>query len=285
MYNTLSNKKEKFQPRKNKVVKMFVCGPTVYDSAHLGHARTYLVYDVLIKYLKTLGFKTTFIINITDIDDKVLEKAELEGIPFKDLAENYTQEFIECLKLLKITSIDSLHKASEYLNEIESQIEYLIKNGNAYDVKGNIFFDITTFPSYGKLSNQTRFEFMLRRLNPDPDKRDQRDFILWRKWISKQISFQSKFGLGRPGWHIEDTAISTSVLGGGYDIHGGGIDIIFPHHESEIALGESFTGQHPFVKYWIHTGLLFINGEKMSKSLRNIITCKDALKEWNPDVL
>lgn len=264
---------------------MFVCGPTVYDSVHLGHARTYLVYDVLIKYLKTLGYKTNYIVNITDIDDKVFEKAELKGISFEDLAESYTQEFIECLKSLNITSIDSLHKASKYINEIENQIEYLIKNGNAYNVKGNIFFDITTFPSYGILSKQTPFEFILRRLNLDPDKRDQRDFILWRKWISKQISFQSKFGFGRPGWHIEDTAISISVLGGGYDIHGGGIDIIFPHHESEIALGESFTGQHPFVKYWVHTGLLFINGEKMSKSLGNIITLKAALKKWEPDVL
>lgn len=264
---------------------MFVCGPTVYDSAHLGHARTYLAYDVLIKYLKMLGFKTTFIVNITDIDDKVFEKSELEGIPYEDLAEHYTQEFIECLKSLKITSIDTFHKASKYLKEIEEQIEFLIKNGYAYNVKGNIFFDITTFPNYGLLSNQDPFEIMLRRLNLDPTKRDQRDFVLWRKWISKQTSFQSKFGLGRPGWHIEDTAISVSVLGGGYDIHGGGIDLIFPHHESEIAQGESFTGQKPFVKYWIHTGLLFINGEKMSKSLGNIINLKDALNKWNPEVL
>jgi len=264
---------------------MFVCGPTVYDSVHLGHARTYLVYDVLIKYLKTMGFNTTFIVNITDIDDKVFEKAELEGVNFEDLAEKYTQEFIKCLALLKINSIDSLHKASIYLNEIEIQIDYLVKNGYAYNVKGNIFFDIDTFPSYGILSKQTPFEIMLRRLNPDPNKRDQRDFVLWRNWVSKYPSFQSKFGVGRPGWHIEDTAISVSVLGGGYDIHGGGIDLIFPHHEAEIAQGESFTDQHPFVKYWIHTGLLFINGEKMSKSLGNVITLKDALNQWKPDVL
>ena len=231
------------------------------------------------------GFVTILIVNITDLDDKVFEKAEMEGIDFEDLAERYTQEFITSLERLKINSINSFHKASNYLNEIEYQIDHLIKNGHAYQVDGDIFFDVSSFPDYGLLSNQTPYELMLRRLNPDPKKRDQRDFLLWRSGIGKPQYFKSKFGIGQPGWHIEDTAISLSVFRGGYDIHGGAVDLIFPHHEAEIAQGESFISQHPFVKYWIHTGLLLLEGEKMSKSLGNIISLKDALDQWDPDVL
>jgi cysteinyl-tRNA synthetase len=152
-------------------------------------------------------------------------------------------------------------------------------------VDGDIFFDVSSFPDYGLLSNQTPYELMLRRLNPDPKKRDQRDFLLWRSGIGKPQYFKSKFGIGQPGWHIEDTAISLSVFRGGYDIHGGAVDLVFPHHEAEIAQGESFISHHPFVKYWIHTGLLFLEGEKMSKSLGNTISLKDALDQWDPDVL
>ncbi|MDP7657788.1 MAG: cysteine--tRNA ligase [Nitrososphaerales archaeon] len=285
LYNTLSGENEEFQSREDGVVKIFVCGPTVYDSTHLGHARTYLVYDVLVRYLKMKGFVTIFIVNITDLDDKVFEKAEMEGINFEDLAERYTQEFITSLERFRINSINAFHKASNYLNEIEYQIDHLIKNGHAYQVDGDIFFDVSSFPDYGLLSNQTPCELMLRRLNPDPKKRDQRDFLLWRSGIGKPQYFKSKFGIGQPGWHIEDTAISLSVFRGGYDIHGGAVDLIFPHHEAEIAQGESFISQHPFVKYWIHTGLLLLEGEKMSKSLGNIISLKDALDQWDPDVL
>jgi len=231
------------------------------------------------------GFVTNLIVNITDLDDKIFEKAEMEGIDFEDLAERYTQEFITSLERLKINSINAFHKASDYLNEIEYQIDHLIKNGHAYQVDGDIFFDVSSFPDYGLLSNQTPYELMLRRLNPDPKKRDQRDFLLWRSGIGKPPYFKSKFGIGQPGWHIEDTAISISVFRGGYDIHGGAVDLVFPHHEAEIAQGESFISQHPFVKYWVHTGLLLLEGEKMSKSLGNIISLKDALDQWGPDVL
>ncbi|MFQ6134194.1 MAG: cysteine--tRNA ligase [Nitrososphaerales archaeon] len=285
MYNTLTGKKEEFQPRESGVVKMFVCGPTVYDSIHLGHARTYLVYDVLARYLKMKGFILHFIVNITDLDDKVFERAEEEGVEFEALAERYTQEFIECLKSLKIFSIDAFLKASEYLDEMESQIEQLVKKGHAYQVDGDVYFDTSTFPDYGKLSHQTPAELKLRRLDPDPKKRDQRDFQLWRSWIGSPPSFPSRFGRGRPGWHIEDTAISISTLGSGYDIHGGAVELVFPHHEAEIAQAESLTGRRPFVKYWVHTGLLVLEGEKMSKSLGNIITLRDALGRWDPDVL
>ena len=266
-------------------MKIFVCGPTVYDSIHLGHARTYLVYDVLVRYLKLKGFDVILIVNITDLDDKVFDKAEWEGIAFKDLANRYTQEFITNLEKLKINSINAFHKASDYLNEIEYQIDHLIKKGCAYQVDGDIFFDVSSFPNYGLLSNQTHQELMLRRLNSNPKKRDQRDFFLWRSWIGKKPNFKSKFGIGRPGWHIEDTAISISIFKGGYDIHGGALDLVFPHHESEIAQGESIISQHPFVKYWVHTGLLFLEDEKMSKSLGNIISLKDSLDQFDPDIL
>ena len=266
-------------------MKIFVCGPTVYDSIHLGHARTYLVYDVLVRYLKLKGFETILIVNITDLDDKVFEKAEWKGIDFKELAKRYTQEFMMGLEKLKINSINAFHKASDYLNEIEYQIDHLIKKGYAYQVDGDIFFDVSSFPNYGLLSNQTPQELMLRRINLDPKKRDQRDFLLWRNWIGKKPNFRSKFGIGRPGWHIEDTAISISIFKGGYDIHGGALDLVFPHHEAEIAQGESIISQHPFVKYWVHTGLLFLEDEKMSKSLGNIISLKDSLDQFDPDIL
>jgi cysteinyl-tRNA synthetase len=287
----LTNKKEKFQPKSKGIVKMFVCGPTVYDSVHLGHARTYLFYDLLTRYLKVKGFEVRFVVNITDIDDKVFDKAEKEGVDFNSIANKYTQEFKDCLKSLGIFSIEALHKASDYLGVIEKHIGQLIESGHAYQVNGNIFFDTSSFPEYGKLSNQTLSELKLRRLDPDPMKRDQMDFILWRSWNVKSPSlpsilniespsFPSKFGQGRPGWHIEDTAISISTFGSTYDIHGGAIELVFPHHEAEIAQAESLTGQRPFVKYWVHTGLLTINNEKMSKSLGNIVTLNDAIERF-----
>jgi len=286
LYNTLTHTKENFIPFKNNIVKMFVCGPTVYDSVHLGHIRTYLIYDVLARYLKYKGFKTLFIVNITDLDDKIFEKAKNEQISHKILSEKYTKEFIKYLKLFNINSINHFPRVSKYLEEIESQIEQLIRNGHAYDVNGDIFFDVSTFSNYGRLSHQSQTELKLRRLNLDPKKRDQRDFPLWRSWMGKEPPyFTNRFGQGRPGWHIEDTAISMSELGSNYDIHGGAIELIFPHHEAEIAQAESIINNPPFVKYWVHAGLLLVNGEKMSKSLDNFVTLEDAIRNWSPNTL
>src|SRR3989304_8370621 len=286
LYNTLTRTKEKFIPFENNIVKMFVCGPTVYDSVHLGHARTYLIYDVLARYLKFKGFKTLFIVNITDLDDKIFEKANNEQISYKTLSEKYTKEFIKYLKLFNINSINHFPKVSKYIEEIENQIEQLIRNGNAYDVNGAIYFDVSTFSNYGRLSHQSQTELKLRRLNLDPKKRDQRDFPLWRSWMGKEPPyFTNRFGQGRPGWHIEDTAISMSELGSNYDIHGGAIEIIFPHHEAEIAQAESITHNPPFVKYWVHAGLLLVNGDRMSQSLDNFVTLEDAIREWSPNTL
>jgi cysteinyl-tRNA synthetase len=285
IYNSLTGNKEIFRPLKEGVVKMFVCGPTVYDSVHLGHARTYLIYDVLARYLKRNGYFIYFIVNITDIDDKVFERAEKSKVHFTDISEKYTKEFIECLKSINIITINDFLKASDYLDEIKEQIKRLLDNRNAYQVDGDVFFNVSTFDQYGKLSGLQKSELNLRRLDLNPRKKDQKDFQLWRSSMDQYPSFPSGFGNGRPGWHIEDTAISMFNLGEQYDIHGGAMDLIFPHHEAEIAQAESISGIHPFVKYWVHTGLLFVEGKKMSKSLGNFITLREFLKTFNPNSL
>lgn len=285
IYNTLSGRKEKIEPIKKSKISMFVCGPTVYDSIHVGHARTYLIYDILVRYLNAKGFSTKFIVNITDIDDKVFEKAKKNNISFIKLSEKYTQEFIDCLKKLGITTINDFPRASNYLNEIENQIIRLLANEKAYRAEGDIFFNVSSFKDYGKLSGLKKSELILRRLELNPKKRDQIDFQLWRSGIDDYPRFPSKLGKGRPGWHIEDTAISMSNFGDQYDIHGGAIDLIFPHHEAEIAQAESISGKQPFVKYWIHTGLLLVKGKKMSKSLGNFVILKDLLKKVEPNAL
>jgi len=285
IYNTLTERKEEFQPCEEGVVKMFVCGPTVYDQIHLGHARTYVVYDVMARYLSVKGFKVIFIVNITDIDDKVFERAVEEGVDYRELADRYVKEFIEDLKSLHIASITSMPRASDYLEEVLSQIAALMEKGHAYRVEGTVYFDTSTFPEYGKLSHQTPLELKLRRIDPDPRKRNQSDFPLWRGWDGEGPSWPSPYGRGRPGWHIEDTAISISTFGPQYDVHGGAVDLIYPHHEAEIAQAESLTGVKPFVKYWVHTGLLRVEGRKMSKSLGNFIPLRELLKRHGPNAL
>jgi cysteinyl-tRNA synthetase len=267
---------------------MFVCGPTVYDRTHVGHARTYIVYDVLARYLQTKNYHVRFIINITDIDDKVFKRAKKENTNYRTLADRYTQAFIEDLRALHIDTVDAFIKASYYLSQMEWQIQTLLEKKHAYRIDtGDIYFDTATYPKYGRLAHVTAAEIKLRRLDPHPQKRNQSDFILWRSWNQNNFlpSFPSRFGAGRPGWHIEDTAISISNFGSTYDIHGGAIELVFPHHEAEIAQAEAIIGHSPFVKYWVHTGLLTIDGEKMSKSLGNILTIRDALDRWHPDVL
>ncbi|MBI2937877.1 MAG: cysteine--tRNA ligase [Thaumarchaeota archaeon] len=284
----MTGRKDEFQPRELGTVKMFVCGPTVYDWTHVGHARTYLAYDLMARYLLSHGYRLKFIVNITDLDDKVFDRAEAEGVDYRTLTDKYTHAFIEDLRSLHINSIGAFIRASDYLAEIEKQVQMLIEKGHAYRAdSGDIYFDTSTFPRYGRLAHLTPAEIKLRRIDPDPHKRSQSDFILWRNWTQKGSppSFPSRFGQGRPGWHIEDTAISIPNLGTEYDIHGGAVELIFPHHEAEIAQAESITGQTPFVKYWVHTGLLLIDGEKMSKSLGNVITLRDILHRCDPDTL
>ncbi|MDK2371843.1 MAG: cysteine--tRNA ligase [Candidatus Korarchaeota archaeon] len=285
VYNTLSKSLEKFVPLHGKRVFMFVCGPTVYDYSHLGHARTYVFYDTLARFLRKMDYSLFYLQNITDVDDKIVNRARDEGRHPLELAREFENYYHEDMAALNVTSVNLYARASDYLPEIFEQVRALIEKGHAYVTETGVYFDITTFPDYGKLSGQKPEELRVHRIEPDPTKRNPGDFALWRNRPREEFGWESPWGYGRPGWHIEDTAISIKHFGKQYDIHGGAIELAFPHHEAEIAQAESYTGVKPFVKYWIHTGLLTVEGEKMSKSLGNFVTIREALKEYDPNVL
>lgn len=261
VFNTLTRRLELFEPLVGRRVFMFVCGPTVYDYSHLGHARTYVFYDTLARFLRKLGYSLFYLQNITDVDDKIVNRAAEEGRDPIELAKEFESYYYEDMRALNITSVNLYARASDYLKEIFEQIEALIKLGKAYVTESGVYFDITTFPDYGKLSGQKPEELRVHRIEPDPTKRNPGDFALWRNRPREEFGWESPWGYGRPGWHIEDTAISIKHFGKQYDIHGGAIELAFPHHEAEIAQAESLTGEKPFVKYWIHTGLLTVEGE------------------------
>lgn len=282
IFNTLTGEKEDLN---KKGVKMFVCGPTVYDNSHLGHARTYLAYDIIAKYLRYRGYDLFFLMNITDVDDKIIDRAnEMKKDP-KGIAARFEKSFMDDLKALGIDSVDKFARASEHISEVVSQIQRLIKKKFAYETKTGVYFDITKFADYGKLSHQNTEELKKHRTEPDKTKKHPHDFSLWKKRDASETGWDSPFGFGRPGWHIEDTAISEKYLGQQYDIHGGAMDLIFPHHEAEIAQMESISGKKPMVRLWTHTGFLLVNDEKMAKSLGNYITIKEALKKYSPEVI
>ncbi|OGZ67251.1 MAG: cysteine--tRNA ligase [Candidatus Staskawiczbacteria bacterium RIFCSPHIGHO2_02_FULL_34_9] len=281
IYNTLSRKKEDFKPFKKKKINIFVCGPTVYDFSHIGHARTNIVFDSLVKYFKKQGFKVFYLQNITDIDDKIIQRAREKGVTPKDLAEAFTKEHLKDMKDLGINSVDKYAKATSYIKEIINQTKRLIDKGYAYKLDDGIYFDISKFESYGKLSGRTSLqaEDSISRIDYSKNKKNRGDFCLWKlNDNSDEPSWPSPFGKGRPGWHIEDTAITEKFFGPQYDIHGGGIDLIFPHHEAEVTQMESISGKSPMAKYWMHIGFLTISGQKMSKSLDNFVTISDFLK-------
>jgi cysteinyl-tRNA synthetase len=285
VYNTLTRKKEIFKPRKNKLVNMFVCGPTVYDVAHIGHARSYIVFDVIAKYIRYKGYKVTYIQNITDIDDKIINRAKTVNEEPSHLAKEFEQTYYEDMSALNVNAVDKYLLASQHLPEIISQIQRLVKKGYAYVAKDGVWFKISEFKDYGKLSRQKPEELQKHRIELSPYKKTPADFALWKKQKPGEPAWDSPWGKGRPGWHIEDTAITEKYFGPQYDVHGGGMDLIFPHHEAEIAQMEAVSGKKPLVKYWLHNGFLLVNGEKMSKSLGNYITVRDALKEYSPQVL
>ena len=285
VYDTLTRQKEEFCPIRGNRVNMFVCGPTVYDLSHIGHARTYIAYDIMARYIRFKGYSLFYLMNITDVDDKIIEKAKERDIDPLALANEYTEEFYKDLELLGIKSINLFAKASEYMEEIISHVNELIHKEYAYSVDGNVYFDISKFKDYGKLSNQTINELKKHRIEPDPEKRNPCDFSLWKSKKEGEIAWNSPWGKGRPSWHIEDTTITLTHFGPRYDIHGGAIELIFPHHEAEIAQAEAMTGKKPLVKYWIHTGIVNVHGRKMSKSLGNFITIKEIAKKYRPDVL
>ncbi|MFQ6127932.1 MAG: cysteine--tRNA ligase [Thermoplasmata archaeon] len=286
VYNTLTRKKEEFIPLKGKRVTMFVCGVTPYDYSHLGHAKTYVAFDAIARYLRYKGYNVLYLQNVTDVDDHIIERSKETGIPEAELAEEYFRYFLEDMGALSVESINVYAKATDHMSEIIEQIKGLLEKGYAYEVDGNVYFEVRKFKDFGKLSRQKLDELRAgARVEIDERKRNPEDFALWKRQKPGEPAWESPWGMGRPGWHIEDTAIAMAHFGAQYDIHGGATELIFPHHESEIAQAEALTGVEPYVKYWLHTGVLNVEGEKMAKSLGNFWTIRDALNEYKPEVL
>lgn len=285
LYNSRSREIEEFRPLHGNRVYMFVCGPTVYDHSHIGHARTYLAYDIIARYLRLRGYSVFYLMNITDVDDKIIRRANESGVDPLVLADTFTNEFSRDMTALGISSISLHAKASEHVPEIVSQISTLISKGYGYQVEGDVYFDISRFPDYGRLSRQNTNQLVMHRIDPNPRKRNPADFALWKSMKPAEPHWNSPWGEGRPGWHIEDTAITVTYFGPQYDLHGGGLDLIFPHHEAEIAQAEAATGVSPLVKYWIHAGLLMVKGARMGKSMGNFITVKDILRTHDAEAL
>jgi len=288
LYNTMTRKKEIFKPIEGNKIKMFVCGPTVYDHSHIGHARTYISFDVIVRYLKYSGFTVFYLQNITDLDDKILKRAEELGSSPLELARRYEEKYLQDMKVLGVENVNFYARATEHIPEIINQIKILVENGFAYETDKGVYFDESMFKDFGKLSNRVLKELNVHRIGLDTSKRNPGDFALWKKRKTEseelEMVWDSPWGTGRPGWHIEDTAITDTYFGPQYDIHGGGLDLIFPHHEAEIAQMEAASNKKPMVKYWMHTGFLNVMGEKMSKSLGNFITINELLQEYSPDV-
>ncbi len=289
VYNTLSGKKDLLIPLKGKKINLFVCGPTVYDFSHIGHARTYIIFDCFAKYLASVGFKVFYLQNITDIDDKIIARAREKGVLPADLAKAFTENHLQDMKALGITSINKYAPTTDYIQEIISQIERLMQKNCAYKLEDGIYFDISTFKDYGKLSHRTALqaEDSVSRIDYSVSKKNRGDFCLWKfnAGVAGEPSWPSPFGPGRPGWHIEDTATTEKFFGAQYDIHGGARDLIFPHHEAEVTLMETISGKAPLAKYWMHTGFLNFDGQKMSKSLGNGVTIGDFLKRYSKEQL
>ena len=287
IYSTLSRKKELFKPIKKNEVNLFVCGPTVYDYAHLGHAKTYTQFDIIVKYLRHKGYKVFYLQNITDIDDKIIKKANEEKTDWKEIVKKYREAYFQDIKNIGVDSINKYANATDYMLEIISQVKRLIEKGIAYKISDGYYFDLTKFKEYGKLAKRkiTEKDDAVSRIDENPEKRNSGDFCLWKFKKENEPFWKSELGEGRPGWHIEDTAITEKYFGSQYDIHGGGLDLIFPHHEAEIAQMESISGKKPLVRFWMHTGFLKINKTKMSKSLGNFSTIKDILKKYSPEII
>ena len=286
IYNSLSRKKEPFQPINPPKVNMYTCGVTVYDECHIGHARSLYIFDVIRRYLKYRGFDVQFVRNITDIDDKIINRANELKTDWKELVKKYIGSYYEDLAVLMIDKADYEPSATGNIEEMKKHIQRLIEKGYAYQAQAGVYFSVRKFKDYGKLSGQSIDQMLSGvRKEADETKEDTLDFALWKKSKPGEPSWASPWGEGRPGWHIECSAMSAKYLKTDtLDIHAGGRDLIFPHHENEIAQSEALTGK-PFAKYWMHHGLLTINGQKMSKSLGNFITIKDVLSKYPADVL
>jgi len=286
IYNTQTRNKEIFVSLEENRVKMYVCGPTVYDTSHIGHARSVVVFDVIFRWLTHSGYDVCYVRNFTDVDDKIIKRANELGKDPKEISEKYIKEFHNEMDALNVLRPTIEPKATEHIKDIIDFIQLLVDKGKAYHVEGSdVFFSISSFDEYGKLSGRNPDDMIAgSRIAVDDKKRDPKDFTLWKPAKPGEPFWPSPWGDGRPGWHIECSAMSYRYLGKSFDIHGGGKDLIFPHHENEIAQSEAAFGQC-FVKYWIHNGFVDINNEKMSKSLGNFTMIKDVLKDYHPEVI
>ncbi|MDD2604258.1 MAG: cysteine--tRNA ligase [Desulfobacteraceae bacterium] len=285
VYNTLGGEKQPFEPIEPGKVRMYVCGPTVYDYCHMGHARSVVVFDVIARYLRQRGFEVTYVRNFTDVDDKIIRRANETGQDPGVVAARFIDAFYADMDALLVARADHEPRVTEYIQPIIEFVQRLVARGHAYALDGDVYFDVTTFENYGKLSGR-RVEDMEAgaRVEVDQRKRHPHDFALWKAAKPGEPSWDSPWGKGRPGWHIECSAMSSTLLGETFDIHGGGKDLIFPHHENEIAQSEAASG-HPYVKYWLHNGFVNINHEKMSKSLNNFLMIRDVLKVHHPEAV
>lgn len=295
IFNTMTKKKEAFKPIKGKEVKLFVCGVTEYDHVHLGHARTYAFYDTMVRFMRHIGFYVTYLQNITDVghltddtnEDKVLRRAMKEKKTPRQIVDFFLRHHLENFDRLRLLRPDIMEKATDHIPEIIKQIETLEKKGYAYAVDGSVYFDVSKFKDYGKLSKKVPDKLVSgARVEKNPEKDDPRDFALWIRAPREHImKWDSPWGQGYPGWHIEDTAIAMKYFGEQYDVHGGAIELAFPHHEAEIAQAEAATGKKPYVRYWVHSGILTINKEKMAKSKGNFVRLVDALNRHSSEAL
>lgn len=285
LYNTLTQKKEEFVPQEEGKVRMYVCGPTVYSSAHLGHARAAVTFDVIERFLTFLGYDVTYVRNYTDIDDKIINKSNETGVPAEEISEKYIQEYKEDMASIGVKPPTMEPKVTEHVDDIIELIQKIIDSGYGYESGGDVFFAVKKFKKYGKLSKRDPDDMLAGiRIDVNEQKDDPLDFALWKSVKPGEPAWDSPWGPGRPGWHIECSTMSMKYLGESFDIHGGGKDLIFPHHENEIAQSECVTDKN-FAKYWIHNGLIQINREKMSKSIGNILNVRDALSMWSQEAI
>ena len=285
IFNSQTSSKEKFKPLKKGKINMYVCGMTIYDYCHIGHARTFFSFDVMVNFFKYLNYEVNYVRNITDIDDKIIQKAKEEEVPFSLITDKFIKAMNDDFKALNIQPPSIEPKVSEHIEDILEMIENLESNNFAYSGENSdVYFDIEKFPDYGKLSNRVQEDLDSgSRVEIDKNKKNPNDFVLWKKTI-EEPTWDSKWGRGRPGWHIECSAMSNKYLGNNFDIHGGGLDLKFPHHENEIAQSEC-ANDSDFANYWIHVAPLNVDGKKMSKSLGNYLTIRDLLNDYHPEVL
>jgi len=285
LYDTLMKNEKELEPVEPQIVKMYVCGPTVYDYTHIGHGRTYVVYDSLKRYLTLRGYNVIHVMNITDIDDKIIRRAREENRDWREIVDEYTRDYLEALEKLGV-KVDHHPRVTNHVGEIIEFIQGLIERGYAYIApSGSVYFEVDKYDDYGRLSSRLEKEYWSQEPEFLGEKKKPYDFALWKAAKPGEPYWDSPWGKGRPGWHIECSVMSSRYLGDRFDIHGGGTDLIFPHHENERAQSEAYYGKKPWVSIWMHTGLLMVGTDKMSKSLGNIIPLKDALNKWNPGTL